>query len=112
MKTIDLKARAAADETGESIFGLEHTGSHACYMIYGIIKPGENNRLIKPGLGHEEMIIAVKGNLEMTGHVTGTLTEGCAFHLKGDASVYLENKGNGPAEYVISGGHSGHERHH
>ena len=111
MKTIDLKARALSDETGESIFGLAHTGSHACYMIYGILKPKEKNRLIQPGLGHEEMIIAVKGDLEVTGQVTVTLNEGCAFHLKGDASVYLENKGDGPAEYVISGGHSedGHQ---
>jgi len=112
MKTIDLKTQAAADETGESIFGLAHTGSHACYMIYGIVKPKEKNRLIKPGLGHEEMIVAVKGTLEVTGQVTGTLTEGCALHLAGDESVYLENKGAGPAEYVISGGHSGNGHHH
>ena len=112
MNTIDLKNHALTSESGEFIFGSEHTGSHACYMIYGIIKPGEDKRVITPGKGHEEMVLAVKGNFEMSGQFSGELKEGCAFHIAGEHSVYLKNTDTTDAYYVIAGGHSQDGHHH
>lgn len=112
MKFFDLKNKALKSENGEHILGFKETGSHACYMIYGVLSPGEKNRAIKPGEGHEEIILAVKGDIEVTGHYSGTLKEGTAFHIAGEHECFLENKGISDAIYVIAGGHSesGHHK--
>lgn len=111
MKTFELKDKAQKSENGEHILGFEDTGSHACYMVYGILKPEENVRLIKPGSGHEEMVLAVKGDFQVTGHCSGILKEGSAFHISGEHECFLENKGSSHAIYIIAGGHSdeGHD---
>jgi uncharacterized cupin superfamily protein len=112
MKRIDIYNRALASENGEYVLGLEDTGSHACYMIYGILKPGEKGRLIKPGKGHEEIVLAMKGDLILSGDISGRLDQGSAFHIIGDTSTFLENTGFDEAVYIISGGHTAHEHHH
>ena len=38
MKIFDV--RTQVDDSGEYILGVEDTGSHACYLIYGTMKPG------------------------------------------------------------------------
>ena len=106
MKTFDLNAAATTSPEGEAIFGLEQTGSHACYMVYGILKPGEKERLVKPGRGHEELVLAAAGDLHVTGCFTGVLKEGLAFHVAGESECRLENRGDSDAWYVIAGGHS------
>lgn len=112
MKIIELEKRATTAEAGESVLGLADTGSHACYMIYGIVKAGETGRLINPGKGHEEIVLAASGGFNLTGAIQGRLEEGCAFHFKDDIPVYLENPGDKDAIYIISGGHSEEGHHH
>jgi len=112
MKKIDIRNRALSSDNGEYILGIEDTGSHACYMIYGILKPGEKGRLIKPGRGHEEIVLAMKGDLALSGDITGLLEQGSAFHIAGEISAYLENHGSHEVVYIISGGHSAHDPHH
>jgi hypothetical protein len=112
MNTVDLKNYALTSESGEFIFGSEHTGSHACYMICGVLKPGQEKRVITPGRGHEEMVLAVKGDFEITGRFSGRLNEGCAFHIAGKDTVYLQNISTADACYVIAGGHSQEGHYH
>ena len=107
VKTVDLKDMAKKND-GEYVFGAEDTGSHACYMIYGSVEPGEKGRVIKPGKGHEEILAAVKGSLTVTGQYSGALEEGHAFHIEGDQTCFLENMGDSEAVYIVAGGHSGH----
>jgi hypothetical protein len=95
-------------DSGEYILGSRETGSHACYLVYGALKPGEKGRELRPGHGHEEIVLALKGDLRLTGHHLGTLKEGQALHLTGEESVFVENTGNAQALYVIAGGHSSH----
>lgn len=111
MKIHDVAARAARMEPAEYVLGAEDTGSHACYLIYGRLAPGEGGRLVKPGRGHEEIILAVKGRLEVSGSLTATLWEGNAFHIAGDQECRLSNPGDGEAVYVIAGGHAGGGHH-
>lgn len=109
---INLREKALKSKEGEFVFGAKHTGSHACYIIYGVLQPGEKDRLVKPGKGHEEMVLAATGNLEVTSAVTGHLRQGEAFHIVEEQTAYLENKADTEAIYVISGGHSEHGHHH
>ncbi|MFP4193454.1 MAG: hypothetical protein ACLFMN_03240 [Desulfobacterales bacterium] len=109
---IDLREKALESEDGEFVFGVEHTGSHACYMIYGVLQPGEKDRLVKPGKGHEEMVLASTGDLEVTGAVTGRLKQGEAFYIAEEQRAYLENPADTEAVYVIAGGHGEHGHHH
>lgn len=106
LKSFELKAKAAAAEDGEQILGSADTGSHACYMVYGVMKPGETGRRVKPGAGHEELVLAVKGSFSVSGHYEGELAEGSAFHLVGDETCYLANPSAAEALYVLAGGHS------
>src|SRR5512143_256126 len=106
MVTFELRGTALNSEDGESILGFKETRSHACYMVYGILKSGEAGRRLKPGKGHEEIVVAMKGDLEVTGARTGTLPEGSAFHLSGDEECRIENRGASEATYLIAGGHS------
>jgi len=111
MKTTDLREKAQKSD-GEYVFGAEDSGSHACYMIYGVLKPGEKERIIRPGKGHEEILVTVKGSLMVTGQYSGVLKEGHAVHLADEQACFLENRGEAEAVYVVAGGHSGHGHGH
>ncbi len=104
-KKINLREKAARSE-GEYVFGAADTGSHACYMIYGILQAGEKDREIKPGKGHEEIITSLGGSLKLTGHHNCILEEGEAIHLADEQTCLLENTGNCEIFYIIAGGHS------
>lgn len=109
MRLFDVKARAGDSE--EYILGSEQTGSHACYLIYGTMKPKEKGRDLKPGKGHEELFLAIRGDFLVTGHVTGTIREGQAMHLIGEETSQLENLTDAEAIYVMAGGHSSGGHH-
>lgn len=109
---INLRKQAEKSEDGEIVFGADNTGSHACYMIYGILQPGEKDRLVKPGHGHEEMVLAANAPLQVTGEVSGRLNPGDAFHIVEEQTAFLENPGDSEAVYVIAGGHSEHGHGH
>jgi hypothetical protein len=109
MKVFDVASKISG--SGEYVLGYDTTGSHACYLIYGVLSAGEKGRELKPGRGHEEMIIVVRGELTVTGAAAVTLKQGQAMHLIGEDVYLAENRTNVEAVYVISGGHSasGHE---
>ncbi len=92
--------------SGEYILGAEQTGSHGCYLIYGVMGPGEKGRLLKPGRGHEEIVFAVRGEFGISGEYTGRLREGEAIHLRGEETCLMDNLGPSEAVYIIAGGHS------
>jgi hypothetical protein len=106
LKTFELLEKARNSAEGESILGYKETGSHACYMLVGVMKQGEKGRRLKPGAGHEELVLAAKGSFSVTGFITGTLAEGHAIHLAGEQECLLENISGAEAVYVLSGGHS------
>ena len=109
MKPFEVRTRV--DDSGEYILGVEATGSHACYLIYGTMKPGEEKRMLKPGAGHEELIMASKGAFRVSGHIECDLKEGQAIHLKGEETCWLENTSEEEAVYIASGGHSSAHHH-
>ena len=111
MKKVNVK-ELSKGQAGEYIFGAADTGSHACYMIYGRLRPGEKGREIRPGKGHEEMLLAASGSFNVTGDLVGIMEEGSAIHLAGDQTCYLENCGTEDAVYVLAGGHSEDGHHH
>jgi len=104
---MDIRAFKLSVPSGEEIVGSEKTGSHACYMIYGILEPKEKGRVICPGEGHEEIVLCIKGKMLLSGHYEGLLKEGYAFHIKGQERCLAENPSDETAIYVIAGGHSG-----
>lgn len=106
-----FEVRQKVEGSGEYILGAKETGSHACYLIYGVMKPGEKARELKAGAGHEEIVLALVGDLHFNGRHSGVLKQGQAMHIAGDESVQVENRGAIEAVYVISGGHSGGGHH-
>lgn len=98
--------------SGEYVLGSRETGSQACYLIYGVLKPGEKGRVLSPGKGYEEIVLVIAGELQLSGHYTGTIKQGQAVHLEGEQSCRAENPGMINAVYVISGGHSESEQGH
>lgn len=112
MKFLDVKKNLNDIVSGEIIIGSELTGSHACYMIYGVMKPEEKERLIKPGKGHEEIVLILKGKVRVSGEWEGFLSQGDVCHIKGEETLYFENITNSPVLYIIAGGHSEEGHHH
>jgi hypothetical protein len=111
MRIFEVRNSAIHSKRGEFLVGFQETGSHACYMIYGVLKPRDKARSVKPGSGHEEIVLAMKGDFEITGFHSGGLKEGFALHLEGDQECFLENQGDSDAVYIIAGGHSEVGRH-
>lgn len=106
MKIFNLKEKLSEIKSGEFIIGSELTNSHACYMIYGVLAPKEKGRVIKPGKGHEEIVLILKGKIKITGIWEGILTEGEAFHIVEEESIFIENLSDTESVYIIAGGHS------
>jgi hypothetical protein len=111
MRIFEVKNNAIHSNRGEFLLGFRETGSHACYMIYGVLKSKEKARSVKPGPGHEEIVLAMKGDFVVTGFYSGALKEGSALHLEGDQECFFENRGESDAVYIIAGGHSEAARH-
>lgn len=109
VKVFEVLSRAG--ESGECILGSDDTGTHACYLIYGIMKPREKGRTLNPGKGHEEMFLAVKGSFSLSGDYEGIINEGQAIHLKGEDNCIIENMSDADAVYVMAGGHSDSGHH-
>jgi uncharacterized cupin superfamily protein len=103
MQIYDVAGKIAG--SGEYVLGAEATGSHACYLIYGVLAPGERGRVLRPGPGHEEMVLCIEGEMRLEG-IRGVLRQGQAVHLLGDESFSTENPGTVRAVYVIAGGHA------
>jgi len=111
MKVYDLRRTATQSERGESLLGFRDLQSHACYMMYGVLRPGEEKRKIQPGKGHEEIILAITGDIHVTGCTTGTLKEGFAFHIRGEEECFFHNTGESEVVYLIAGGHTEPKAH-
>ncbi len=96
---------------GEYLVGAEATGSHTCYLIYGVLDAAES-RSVSPGSGHEEIMCLLEGVLDVRKEDEHEdLQKGECLHLVGEETVDLTNTGEGPAIYVLAGGHSpgGHD---
>lgn len=113
VKLYDLVPRATA-EGGETVLGADDLETHACYLMYGVVEAGGNQRLLNPGPGHEEIFVLVSGQAILEGpQGSQELRAGQAFHLVGEVHYHLTNPGPGAAVYVAAGGHgTGHDHHH
>ena len=115
LKIFDLAGRVLR-EGGETVLGLDDLGTHACYMLYGVLTPGEPPRSLRPGPGHEEIFVVISGAVRLEGgglEEPLTVQAGQAFHLKGEATLQVSAAGPLEARYVAAGGHTpGAEHHH
>ncbi len=105
MKVHNVKSLAEKAD-GEYVLGLGDLGTHAVYLIYGFLQPGEGGRKLHPGKGHEEILCVVQGEVvvDLSGE-TLSLKSGEAVHLGEDDEFYLKNNGRETAYYVLAGGH-------
>ncbi len=105
MKIFDLQELAEESE-GEYVLGLKDLHTHAVYIVYGFLEPGETGRKVLPGKGHEEILSITKGEVRVkTPDKTFKLKSGEAVHVKEDDEWTLENTGDETVFYVLAGGH-------
>jgi hypothetical protein len=98
--------RLAQEAGGEYVLGMKDLHTHACYLIYGELGPGEQGRKICPGDGHEEILLAVSGELRLhRDGIPDVLAEGEAVHLKEAENFLISNPAATVARYVLAGGH-------
>jgi hypothetical protein len=106
VKSFDL-AKMAAAQGGECVLAARDLHTQACYLIYGLLKPGESDRLVRPGEGYEEILCAITGALIMKfGRNEVILEKGHAVHLNSADSFYISNPDENTVLYVIAGGRS------
>jgi len=104
VKSFDLE-RLAASQGGEYVLAHKDLHSHACYLIYGLLEPGETQRLVRPGDGFEEILCAAGGPLLLhsdQGDIA--LDKGHAVHLTEKDSIFLSNPCASQITYVVAGG--------
>jgi redox-sensitive bicupin YhaK (pirin superfamily) len=112
MKTFEVE-KLANDQGGEYVLGMKDLHTHACYMVYGVLKPNETDRLVKPGEGHEEILVPVTGPVHVSADKGDFIIEqGSAVHIKEDESFFISNKSDNTIVYVLSGGHCREHHHH
>jgi len=96
---------------GEYLIGSEATGSHACYLIYGVL-PSGSKREITPGKGHEEILAVIEGDAVISdGDDKYSLQKGQAIHLKDEEKIEISPGDGGLVIYIIAGGHSDASHH-
>lgn len=111
-KVYDLAGRAPR-EGGETVLGLKDLGTHACYMLYGLLSPGDPPRALRPGPGHEEIILCLSGVMRLNGEGGElTLQAGQAVYLKGEETYEASCAGPLEARYAAAGGHTPGDDHH
>jgi hypothetical protein len=105
MSVFDLEAYAKL-MGGEYVLGTKDLHSRACYLIYGVLEPGEGDRMVRPGSGHEEILCAVDGPLLLSSPAGPvTLKKGNAVHLTQNDSFFIANPSQENAvRYVLAGG--------
>ena len=106
MRSFDLAGLASAFG-GEYVLGKKDLDTSACYMIYGVLRAREAERLIQPGRGREEILCAVDGPILI--HSKGgevTLKQGNAIHVKEEDSFFISNPSDRPVVYIMAGGSS------
>jgi uncharacterized cupin superfamily protein len=103
----DLEGRVRR-EGGETVLGLKELGTHACYMLFGVLDPGGEPRVLKPGQGHEEIILAISGAINLQGPdgEDVVLQAGQAIYLKGEETWLATCMGPAEARYAAAGGHT------
>ena len=110
MEIINLKENIYRE--GEYLIGAEQTKSHACYLIYGVLRAGEE-RDYSVGEGHAEIFCLIEGELKVNdGNNEYVLKKGQAFYLEGEKKVTASNKGRNLAIFVMAGGHISGDSHH
>jgi len=104
MRTFDLDLYARYFG-GEYVLGRKDLHSEACYLVYGLLKGGETDRIVKPGLGYEEILFAAVGALVVHSEEGElVLGEHHALHLRETDSVRVSNPSDNSAIYIIAGG--------
>ncbi len=89
---------------GEYVLGKEDLGSDGCYMIFGKLRPKENERFVHAGQGYEEVFCAVDGLIIInTGGTEVSLGPGHAVYIKDDESFLASNPGDSTVTYVAAG---------
>jgi len=107
VKSFDLEGLAST-MGGEYVLGCKDLHSQACYLLYGLLAPGEEGRLVRPGTGYEEILCAVGGPLLLhTARGDVTLEKGHAVHVTEHESFLVTNPGDSQIAYVIAGGLKG-----
>jgi hypothetical protein len=90
---------------GEYVLGTKDLHSKACYLIYGLLNPGEGDRLIKPGDGYEEILCGIDGELLIdNAGIKTPLPSGFAMHIQEDQCFYISNPSQETRRYILAGG--------
>lgn len=104
MKSFDVRGLALS-QGGEYVLGMKDLHSDACYLVYGVLQAGEDNRPIKAGKGYEEILCAVDGPLMMhTAKGNVLLEQGHAVHVREDDNFAISNPSEQSRVYVLAGG--------
>jgi redox-sensitive bicupin YhaK (pirin superfamily) len=91
---------------------FEDLQTHAVYLLYGRLRPGETGRRLCPPEGHEEIICVVKGHLMVKrGSYKSLVGEGEAFHLNSDDTLVVDNPKDAETIYIAAGGRTLEKQH-
>jgi len=82
------------------------------YLGLCFLEPGETNRKVGPGKGHEELLYLMNGKIRVnTKENEINLNEGEVFFIRDGLKVVLKNLTKERSYFMIAGGHTKRHKH-
>ena len=110
---LNLKEKCNQSKDREFFYGAKiNKAIKDVYLGLGYLESGESGRKQGPGNGHEELLYAVDGQLEITiKKEIFTLNEGEIYFIPDGSKVKLRNTLDKRVYFMIAGGHTTPHRH-
>jgi len=82
------------------------------YFGIGLLEPGEENRKVGPGRGHEEIFYLQEGKIEVKiENDMFIINEGELFFIPDKSKAIIKNLVDKKSKFMIAGGHVKHHDH-
>lgn len=110
---LNLKEKCDQSKNREFFYGAKiNKDIKDVYLGLGYLEPGETGRKQGPGRGHEELLYAVDGQIEVTiKKEISILNEGEIYFIPDGSKVKLRNILDKRVHFMIAGGHTTPHRH-
>ena len=111
--SFNLKNKCESSKDREFFYGAKlNKDIKDVYMGYCFLHPGEADRKVGPGRGHEELLYLINGKIEIIVKDQKILmNEGDIYYIPDGLKVRLKNISDERVNFMVAGGHTKPHKH-
>jgi len=111
--SFNLREKCHDSHKGEFFYGAKiNKEIKDVYLGLCFLEPGESNRKAGPGIGHEELLYLINGQIQIElKNEQLTLNAGEVYFISDGLKVKLKNLSDERAYFMIAGGHTKFHEH-